>query len=353
VWWLGARLVDERERACDEDVIRLGCSPQGYAEGILKTCEFYVESPLPCVAGVTGSNLKKRIEAIMKNAVRVPLTPWRQSLLAIAGVAAIALPVAIGLVSAAPLRAQGRSYAIGSAFAQASVTPNTSDDRLFYPMSMTDGRFKATNMRLRQLIVNMYPGVKLEGEPEWIGDRYDIDARAAGNPSNREMQAMVRRLLQDHFKLAVRIDTRQLPTYALTRVNAGGTLGPQMHPSTCTGRGPAPAGPMDPANPSPLPCGATRGRVGKLTARGTSMAQFVIGLTPIVGTSVQDRTGLTGTYDLDAQWEPAPGPPGPPVPVIGPGLFRAMEEQLGLGLASETGSVTFLVIEHMEKPGGN
>jgi hypothetical protein len=112
--------------------------------------------------------------------------------------------VAIGLVLAAPLRAQDPSYAIGSAFVQASVTPNTSDDRMFYPMSMTDGRFKATNMRLRQLIV-----------------------------------------------------------------------------------------------------------------------------------------------------KPAPGPPGPPVAVIGPGLFRAMEEQLGLGLASETGPVTFLVIEHLEKPGGN
>ena len=62
VWWLGARLVDERERACDEDVIRLGSEPQVYAEGILKTCEFYVESPLACVSGVTGSDLKKRIE---------------------------------------------------------------------------------------------------------------------------------------------------------------------------------------------------------------------------------------------------------------------------------------------------
>ena len=59
VWWLGARLVDERERACDEEVIRLGSEPQVYAESILKTCEFYVESRLACVAGVTGSDLKQ------------------------------------------------------------------------------------------------------------------------------------------------------------------------------------------------------------------------------------------------------------------------------------------------------
>jgi beta-lactamase regulating signal transducer with metallopeptidase domain len=44
VWWLGARLVDERERACDEEVLRLGNKPQVYAEGILRVCKLYVES---------------------------------------------------------------------------------------------------------------------------------------------------------------------------------------------------------------------------------------------------------------------------------------------------------------------
>jgi beta-lactamase regulating signal transducer with metallopeptidase domain len=67
VWWMGARLVDERERACDEEVLRLGADPHAYAESILKVCKFYLESPLFCAAGVTGSNLKKRIEAIMSN----------------------------------------------------------------------------------------------------------------------------------------------------------------------------------------------------------------------------------------------------------------------------------------------
>ena len=43
VWWIGARLVDERERACDEDVISRGTEPDVYAESILKTCQFYVD----------------------------------------------------------------------------------------------------------------------------------------------------------------------------------------------------------------------------------------------------------------------------------------------------------------------
>jgi beta-lactamase regulating signal transducer with metallopeptidase domain len=62
VWWLGARLMEERERACAEEVLLLGNDPKGYAQGILKTCELYLESPLRCVARLTGANLRKRIE---------------------------------------------------------------------------------------------------------------------------------------------------------------------------------------------------------------------------------------------------------------------------------------------------
>src|SRR4029079_4858711 len=81
---IGARLVDERERACDEEVVRLGTEPDVYDESILKTCQFYIESrlrlasarqaPLVCVAGVTGSNLKKRVEQIMRNDAHVALS---------------------------------------------------------------------------------------------------------------------------------------------------------------------------------------------------------------------------------------------------------------------------------------
>src|SRR5262249_17856450 len=45
VWWIGVRLVDERERACDEDVLRCGSEPDVYAESILTTCRFATESP--------------------------------------------------------------------------------------------------------------------------------------------------------------------------------------------------------------------------------------------------------------------------------------------------------------------
>ncbi len=59
VWWIRARLIDERERACDEEVLRLGSEAEVYAESILEACKLYLESPLACVSGVTGSDLEE------------------------------------------------------------------------------------------------------------------------------------------------------------------------------------------------------------------------------------------------------------------------------------------------------
>ena len=39
VWWVGAKLVEERERACDEEVLRQGSEPRAYAEAILNVCK--------------------------------------------------------------------------------------------------------------------------------------------------------------------------------------------------------------------------------------------------------------------------------------------------------------------------
>lgn len=93
VWWIGARLIDERERACDEEVVCLGSAPEVYASGILTVCKFCLESPLPCASGITGSDLKKRIEAIMTNRHSHRLTFARKLLLAAAGIVAIAGPL--------------------------------------------------------------------------------------------------------------------------------------------------------------------------------------------------------------------------------------------------------------------
>ena len=85
VWWIGSRMVEERELACDEEVLRTGCEPADYVEGILKVCRFFLESPLPCVSGVTGADVKKRLRAILAGSIANELTGqkrwlWRRSL---------------------------------------------------------------------------------------------------------------------------------------------------------------------------------------------------------------------------------------------------------------------------------
>jgi beta-lactamase regulating signal transducer with metallopeptidase domain len=100
VWWIGARLVEEREGACDEAVLSLGSEPRVYAEAILNVCKLYVESPLVCVSGVTGSNIKKRIEAIMTNRIVFRLNFGRKLALAVAGLAALTVPILVGMLNA-------------------------------------------------------------------------------------------------------------------------------------------------------------------------------------------------------------------------------------------------------------
>ena len=106
VWWIGARLVEERERACDEAVLTLGSEPREYADAILSICRSYLESPLSCVSGVTGANLNRRIHTILSGRSPRELNFTKKSALAAAGIAALTLPLIAGIMSATRVEAQ-------------------------------------------------------------------------------------------------------------------------------------------------------------------------------------------------------------------------------------------------------
>jgi beta-lactamase regulating signal transducer with metallopeptidase domain len=97
VWWLGRRLMVEREYACDESVIRDGGDREAYAEGILQVCKHYLEWPPVCVAGVAGADLKKRVELIMTPRAIARLSSTRRVLLAAAAGTTCLVPIACGL----------------------------------------------------------------------------------------------------------------------------------------------------------------------------------------------------------------------------------------------------------------
>src|SRR5882762_3236761 len=127
VWWLEARLMEERERACDEEVLESGSDRQVYAESILKICEFCVGPPLACVSGVTGADLKKRMVYIMTENVARKLDFSRKLLLSVAGLLVVAGPIVFGLLHATQSRAQSQAQSTGAiapALEVASIKPN-------------------------------------------------------------------------------------------------------------------------------------------------------------------------------------------------------------------------------------
>jgi len=102
VWFIGARLVEERERACDEGVLDTGKKPMDYAQAILKVCRLYFRSPLPCASGVSGADLDRRITAIMTTRAIDEVDPRKTLLLAGLGVFAVITPLVLGGLKPAP-----------------------------------------------------------------------------------------------------------------------------------------------------------------------------------------------------------------------------------------------------------
>jgi uncharacterized protein (TIGR03435 family) len=118
VWWIERQMVEERERACDEEVVRSGRRPDAYAESLLRACRYCVESPLRCVSGVTGAGLNRRIISIMTTKVIENLSVWRRLLLLSTSVTVVAVPLLFGEIKAMQKPSTG----------QGSVLPSASDE---------------------------------------------------------------------------------------------------------------------------------------------------------------------------------------------------------------------------------
>jgi uncharacterized protein (TIGR03435 family) len=370
VWWVGARLVEERERACDEDVLRCGSEPEVYAESILRTCRYAIESPLVCVAGITGANLKRRVETIMNHRGSNALGAAKRLVLWIAAVSAIAGPIGIGALNAPRLRAQVDVLRIGEEkFEVASVKANTSGDGPTRIALQPGGRITAENMSLRNLVRFAFQvqDLQLVGGPDWLEkERFDILAKAEHDivPSppgtTGPGQLMLRSLLADRFKLTIHQEKRELSVYALVLARSDGRLGPQLRQSTtdCVAIMAAERGRGFPAPARDVQCGM-RVSPGNVLGGGFPLSQLVTTLSQFVRRTVVDRTGLKGDFDIDLKWTPdqmpaGPPPPGaPPLPPIdpnGPSIFTALQEQLGLKLESSKDAVDVLVIDHIEAP---
>jgi len=367
VWWIGARLIAERERACDEAVLSLGGEPRDYADAIVSVCKFYVESPLTCVSGISGADLKKRIVRIMARHVGLRMSLGRKLLLGTAGLLAVAMPVVFGVFHATQTRAESQAEDAANkppVFAVASIRPNNSGARAVSIGAPSPDTFRAQNVWLRFLVQVAWDvkDFQVLGGPGWAtSDRYDITAKSTENAGFPEMRLMLKALLEDRFQLKLHTETRELPIYALV-VGKGAVKLRQTSEGSC-----AMPSPDRPANsPNPLPvCGNISSRPDGVDGIGISMAQLASSLSNSMQQTVVDQTGLTGKFDVHMKWAADQSTPGFWAPGLahapsveasadsGPSIFTVIREQLGLALEARKGPVTVLVIDHAEQPSPN
>jgi uncharacterized protein (TIGR03435 family) len=375
VWWIGAKLVEERERACDESVLAHGSEPRVYAEGILSVCKSYLESPLRCVSGVTGSDLKKRIRAILTGRVAGDLNFARKCALAIAALIAFASPIFVGLIGAPSIRAQS---AARPEFEVISIKPDRSETGNI-SMNYEAGRFTVRNLTLGRLISNAYSPRKIVGAPDWLSsEKYDIDAKVEDSVAEKsrklpleqqwaQIMPMLQSALEERFQLKMSHESQELPVYALVVAKGG----PKLTPTTLPPFDPEQQGAAnDQTRVNGNAAAGTRGsrmpEYGQFIATGQPIAVILGTLSrELGGQIVLDQTGLKGEYDFTLKWTPdsgfaastaASGQDSGTAPLPDPSgtsVFTALREQLGLKLEAKKAPVDVLVIDHVERPSGN
>jgi uncharacterized protein (TIGR03435 family) len=376
VWWIGKRLIHEREQACDEAVVGLMGNPEAYASGILNVCRLYMESRLASSPGVGGSNLRKRIEGIMANHKIEELNKPKRLLFLAAGVMAVVLPISAGVVG--PVSRIGFQSDVPKAFEVASIKLNQSNQR--GSVNPSSGRLVITAMTVKSVIQWAY-GVQffelINVDSPVLNERVDIEAKTERPVGSvMEIKQMLQPLLADRFKLAVHREMREMNALALVLARNDGKLGPKMKKtqSQCDGLGTAntssivarPSATGDRPKPNDVPrCGFAPSGVGRIVGTGLDMAGIVGLLAPSQRISIVDQTGLDGRYDIDVTYTPEPfsaaslaqrggtPPPGVNVDPNGPNLFTALEQQLGLKLQPKKLPVPVLIIDHIEPLIGN
>jgi len=275
------------------------------------------------------------------------------------------------LVTAVGMPIAAQQATSDPAFEVAALRPSTSGNAGWRLQPQQGGRLTGTNVPAAALIRFAYnlPDFQISGGPGWLAsDRFDVEAKAEGDPPIDQKRLMLRTLLAERFKLTVHTETRELPIYVLMMARSDGKPGAQLRRTEAdcareavslddwAGVGPATGTPrcgffgFQPGTDLP------RGR-GGLAFRGLTLAQFAKRLVPTVRRSVIDQTGLAGYFDADfdflAELPPPPPPPGLPnsfgsEPFVS--IFTVLPEQLGLKLDSRRGPVDVLVIDRVERP---
>jgi len=286
----------------------------------------------------------------------------------------------------------------GTFYMGSSGGPGTSDP----------GQATFRNVTQRMLLAQAYDvqDYQISG-PSWLeSERYDIVAKVPKGATKEQFRLMLQNLLAERFKLTLHHETKDLPRYELV-VAKGGSKLKEAAPAPASDESAPKDGPGAPPPPPPgsgfgpppgqPPAGVTfRPQLGKDgfptlppgMGHGNAMMIMMNGRMRLVGSAlpasklaealamqlgrpVVDKTGLTGNYDFNLDFDPAGlvgmrGMVPPMLPVGGPSggpdgsganppesedasLFTALQQQLGLKLEQKKGPLDLLVIDHSEK----
>lgn len=176
VWWLGSRLLEAREQACDEAVIADGSDPKTYAYAMLSVCRSLLESRLACAAAVTGGDLKSRVKDILRATAPAPLSGLKRASLCAVAATMVAAPVIAG-VNVLP---RGPSTLVSMPFVedlQASAARRSLGGSP--ALEVHSDRLSARNLTLRELVAHAYSidASEVHSPLSWFDERYDIDVR--------------------------------------------------------------------------------------------------------------------------------------------------------------------------------
>ena len=204
--------------------------------------------------------------------------------------------------------------------------------------------------------------IPIEGGPDWIhSERFEIDAKSDSHPSILMMLGpMMQAILEDRFQLRVHRETRQGPVYEL----APGKGSPKLNPfqdRSCT---PVAVGhPLPPLASGQHYCRNVVGP-GSVDFEGGTLSMLAGLLNLILDRPVIDKTGIANYFEIHLKFSPDdtapfrpsttdPGEPAADRARDAPGIFQAIQEQLGLRLVPAKGPMDVLVIDHVERPSEN
>jgi uncharacterized protein (TIGR03435 family) len=316
------------------------------------------------MAGVTGSDLKRRLTTIMVAPVGAHLGVPARLAFALAIAAIVAVPVINGAAGVPQVSSTISLPDPSKTFDAASVRQNTSSDAGSRCCFDDNHHVTARNASVRALLMQAFPiqPMQFVGGPGWLDtDRFDIVAKASAETPSTDVRVMLQNLLIERFSIKLHIDTRNLPIYALVVARADGQLGPDLHIAQCES-----ASNGQPCDEHVMPGGMSRaGREEELArlaggiSRGGSgvatmlshgtMPSFASMLSGIAGRLVVDRTNLDGRFDWTLRYM-RPGEMTTDGTQRAPDLFTALQEQLGLKLEATRGPVEVLVIDSAEHP---